>query len=61
MVHTDSGESLCQAVYQAAAVDRSWLVKQLTEAILAALPQVAAANSLPELVHVSTPRGCLPG
>ncbi|MDQ3899170.1 MAG: tetratricopeptide repeat protein, partial [Actinomycetota bacterium] len=41
-----------QAVYQAAAVDRSWLVKQLTEAILAALPQVAAANSLPELVHV---------
>ena len=52
MVHNDSGQSFCQEVYQAAAVDRSWLVKQLTEAILAALPQVAAANSLPELVHV---------
>ncbi|MCA1821245.1 MAG: tetratricopeptide repeat protein, partial [Pseudonocardia sp.] len=52
MVHNDSGQSFFQAVYHAAAVDRSWLVKQLTEAILAALPQVAAANSLPELVHV---------
>lgn len=33
-------------------MDRDFLVKQLSEAILAALPQLAAANSLPELVHV---------
>jgi tetratricopeptide (TPR) repeat protein len=47
MVHNDTGQSF----YQTAAVDRDWLVKQLTEAILAVLPQIAAAHSVPELVH----------
>lgn len=47
MVHNDTG----QPFYQAVPVDHDWLVKQLTEAVFAVLPQVAAARSLPELVH----------
>ncbi|MDQ3763101.1 MAG: hypothetical protein M3460_16085 [Actinomycetota bacterium] len=47
MVHHDTG----QPFYQAVAVDRGWLVEQITAAILSALRQVVAAGGLAELVH----------
>jgi tetratricopeptide (TPR) repeat protein len=47
MGHSDTG----QPFYQAVAVDRVWLVEQVTVAILTALRQVVAAGGLAELIH----------
>jgi len=47
MVHGDTG----QPFYQVVAVDRGWLVEQVSTAIVTALRQVVAARGLAELVH----------
>ncbi len=47
MVHGDTG----QPFFHTVAVDRGWLSEQVSEAILAALRQVAATGGLAELVH----------
>jgi hypothetical protein len=53
MMHGDSGELF----YNIVSVDRMWLINQVTAAILRALPQVAAASSLAELVNVLNAEG----
>ncbi|MBV8992919.1 MAG: hypothetical protein JO287_04270, partial [Pseudonocardiales bacterium] len=55
MMHRDTG----QLFYKAVGVDRVWLVEQVTAAILTALPQVTAASSLSELVHLLNTEGLL--
>lgn len=53
MMHGDSGELF----YNIVSVNREWLINQMTAAILTALPQVAAASSLAELVNVLNAEG----
>jgi WD40 repeat protein len=53
MMHGDSGELF----YNIVSVDRVWLIDQVTAAILTALPQVAAASSLAELINVLNAEG----
>ena len=53
MVHGDTG----QPFYQVVPVDQVWLIDQVTTAILTVLPQVAAAISVPDLVHIMNAEG----
>jgi len=53
MMHSDSGDLF----YDIVRVDRVWLIDQVTAAIRTALPQVAAASSLAELVNVLNAEG----